>query len=86
MTAQTTTFELRVTPGGRAVTRLLTCCIGRGLDVVELSWCSRGAEAQASLALRGDPAVLARAGLWLDRLVDVLEVSEAGKADRRELG
>jgi hypothetical protein len=76
MAAHTTTFALRVTPGGRAVTRLLTCCIGKGLDVVELSWCSEGAEARASLALRGDPALLARAELWLDRLVEVLEVKE----------
>jgi hypothetical protein len=77
MPAQTANFELRVIPGSHAVTRMLTRCIGRGLEVVELSWRADGSEAVASLALSGDPARLARAGLWLEGLVDVLEVRRA---------
>jgi hypothetical protein len=74
MSAPTANFELRVTSGSRAVTRLLTCCVARGLEIEELRWRAGVAEGHASLVLSGDPARLARAGLWLERLVDVLEV------------
>lgn len=77
MSSRTAKFELRVTAGGRAITRLLTCCVGRGLEIDELRWRADGGEGRASLVLSGDPARLARAGLWLERLVDVLEVSQA---------
>ena len=68
MSADTASFELRVSPGSRAVTRMLTCCLGKGLEIVELSWRAGEPEARAALTLSGDPARLARAGLWLDRL------------------
>ena len=74
--ADTASFELRVSPGSRAVTRMLTCCLGKGLEIVELSWRADEPEARAALTLSGDPARLARAGLWLDRLVEVIEVSQ----------
>ena len=80
MSADTASFELRVSPGSRAVTRMLTCCLGKGLEIVELSWRADEPEARAALTLSGDPARLARAGLWLDRLVEVLEVQAATRA------
>lgn len=76
MPAQIASFELRVSPASHAITRMLSCCIARGFEIVEMRWQSGGPEAKASLALAGEPARLARAGLWLDRLVDVLEVCE----------
>jgi hypothetical protein len=79
-TADTASFELRVSPGSRAVTRMLTCCLGKGLEIVELSWRAGEPEARAALTLSGDPARLARAGLWLDRLVEVIEVQSPTRA------
>ncbi|MEA2332531.1 MAG: hypothetical protein QOH58_2669 [Thermoleophilaceae bacterium] len=77
MPRKTATFELRVLPSGRAIARMLTCCLARGLEIVEVTWRGDGPEAYASLGLAGDPAVLEHAGLWLERLVDVLEVRRA---------
>ena len=81
MSADTASFELRVSPGSRAVTRMLTCCLGKGLEIVELSWRAGEPEARAALTLSGDPARLARAGLWLDRLVEVIEVRSGRPAE-----
>ena len=76
MSAQVTNFKLRTDPGSRAIARALTCCLARGLEVVELSWNADGPEGRASLALSGDADRLARAGLWLERLVDVRVVAK----------
>ena len=76
MTAHTTSLTLRMSPGARAAARLLVCCARRGLDVTDLRWSVAGGEDCAELALAGEPAQLARAALWLERLVEVLEVRE----------
>jgi hypothetical protein len=70
-------LELRVIPASHAVTRVLSCCTARGIEILELGWRADGAEARATLALRADPARLARIRLCLERLVDVLEVRAA---------
>ena len=74
-----------MSPGSRAVTRMLTCCLGKGLEIVELSWRAGEPEARAALTLSGDPARLARAGLWLDRLVEVIEVRRDACCDHAEV-
>jgi hypothetical protein len=71
-------LELRVIPARHAVTRVLSCCTARGIEIVDLIWHADGDEARATLALRADPARLARVRLCLERLVDVLEVRAAG--------
>jgi acetolactate synthase small subunit len=65
-----------VIPARHAVTRVLSCCTARGIEIVDLTWHADGHEARATLALRADPARLARVRLCLERLVDVLEVEE----------
>jgi acetolactate synthase small subunit len=76
MPAQTTSLTLRMSPGARAIARLLACCARRGLDVTDLRWSAAGGEARAELVLSGEPAQVARAALWLERLVEVLEVRD----------
>jgi acetolactate synthase small subunit len=60
-----------------ALTRIVIICARRRLDVLALAfWTEKGGRARAEVVLEGEPRQLARADAWLDRLVDVLEVSE----------
>jgi acetolactate synthase small subunit len=77
----TRTLELTLTRGLHSLSRVVTICARRQLEVVGLSFSIEPSGlCHAELVLEGDPRLLVRAHAWLERPVEVLCVRAGSEA------